>query len=60
MEKVLLLNLFGGDEVFASMKNNFPQSLQYIRGAFNCVRERVLILYFGLLKIQCLVKLKQH
>ena len=34
-----LLNLFGGDEVFTSMKNNFPQSLQYIRGAFNCIRE---------------------
>ena len=39
MGKGSLLNLFGGDEVFASMKNNFPQSLQYIRGAFNCVRE---------------------
>lgn len=34
-----LLNVFGGDEVFNSMRNNFPQALQYIRASFNCAKE---------------------
>mgnify|MGYP003186956801 CR=1 FL=1 len=34
-----LLNLFGGDEVFNSLKDRFPQALQNIRSAFNCVKE---------------------
>lgn len=34
-----LLNLFGGDEIFSSLKNNFPQALTHIRNSFNCTRE---------------------
>lgn len=34
-----LLNMFGGDSVFNSMKNNFPQYLQNIKASFNCVKD---------------------